>query len=90
MGQATTWLYEHERQSVRERGNAARNGETAYALAAEKAAALTGATLSDDQQTRARRAIHWALGVAARARPRRHLVFGAVSEAVMQGLDRVA
>lgn len=89
MGKATTYLYEHEDKTAREREDSARQGKTAYGVAAEKAARPAGAELSDDERKRYGSAVHWALGVGAGAlygalRPRmesaalaRGLAFGA-------------
>jgi hypothetical protein len=142
MDKATTWMHEQERQAVRDRENAARSGKSAYVVAAERAAGVSGIELSEDQRKNAGSAIHWALGIAAGASyavmRRRfpataalkglpfgagffvlmdevmnpalgftpgpaafpwqaharglggHLVFGMVSEAMLEGLDRVA
>ena len=67
MGKATTALYEHEDSAARQREDDARNGKTAYDVAAEKAAGLIGTELSDDERKRYGMAIHWALGVGAGA-----------------------
>ncbi len=67
MGKATTWMYESESQAVRDREEAARDGKSAYVVAAQKAADVGGIELSDEQQQRAGRALHWALGIAAGA-----------------------
>jgi uncharacterized membrane protein YagU involved in acid resistance len=64
MGKATTYLYEREDKTAREREDAARNGKTAYGVAAEKAARLTGTELSEDERKRYGTNIHWALGIA--------------------------
>lgn len=67
MGKATTVLYEHENTAARQREDDARGGMTAYGAAAEKAADLVGADLSDDERKRYGQAIHWALGIGAGA-----------------------
>jgi hypothetical protein len=67
MGQVTTVLYERERESARKREDDARHGDTAYGIAAGKAASLVGAELSDDQRKRYGEMVHWALGVGAGA-----------------------
>jgi len=67
MGKATTWMYELESEDVRKRENAARNGNTAYVVAAQKAADFAGVELSQQQQQRAGDGIHWALGIGAGA-----------------------
>jgi uncharacterized protein DUF1440 len=65
MGKATDILYQGEDKAVREREENAREGETAYAVAAEKAANLAGASLSQDERDRYGSQIHWALGIGA-------------------------
>ena len=89
MTQVTTALYEREGAAARQREDEARHGETAYGVAAERAARLAGAELSEEERKRYGSAIHWALGVGAGAlygalRPRSEaasraggLVFGA-------------
>lgn len=67
MGKATTVLYERENKTARHQEDEARNGKTAYGVAVEKAAALTGTPLSDDQREQYGQAIHWALGIGAGA-----------------------
>jgi hypothetical protein len=67
MGKVTTYLYEHEDTIAREREDRARQGKTSYVVAAEKAARLVGAKLSDDERQKYGSAIHWALGVSAGA-----------------------
>ncbi|MDQ3951262.1 MAG: DUF1440 domain-containing protein [Gemmatimonadota bacterium] len=67
MGKVTTYLYEHEDKAAREREDRAREGKTAYAVAAEKAARLAGAGLSEKEREEYGSAIHWALGVSAGA-----------------------
>jgi hypothetical protein len=67
MGQVTTYLYDHENKAAREREDRAREGKTAYGVAAEKGAHLVGAELSEDERQRYGSAIHWALGVSAGA-----------------------
>jgi hypothetical protein len=66
MGKATTWMYEWEGDEIRERESAARNGKSAYVVAAQKASDVGGIELSEGQK-RAGSAIHWALGIAAGA-----------------------
>jgi hypothetical protein len=63
MGKVTTLLYEREDKGARQREDDARHGETAYEVAATKAARLAGVDLSDDQRKRYGQAIHWGLGV---------------------------
>lgn len=67
MGQATTYLYEHESEQARNAEDEARGGRTAYGVAAEKAAGAAGVELSDAQRQQAGMAIHWALGAGAGA-----------------------
>ncbi|MEO8881218.1 MAG: DUF1440 domain-containing protein [Gemmatimonadaceae bacterium] len=67
MGEATTALYERESGAARQREDDARHGQTAYSVAAQKAASLAGQELSEDQRKRYGQAIHWALGVGAGA-----------------------
>ena len=67
MGKVTTQLYEREDKSAREREDRARGGETAYGVAAQKAADAAGVTLSKEERQKAGEAIHWALGVGAGA-----------------------
>jgi hypothetical protein len=67
MGQATTYLYEHESKQARTAEDEARGNRTAYAVAAEKAAGAVGVALSDKQRQKAGLAIHWALGAGAGA-----------------------
>lgn len=89
MGKATSYLYEHENPAAREREDRAREGKTAYGVAAEKAARTLGTELSEDERKKYGSAIHWTLGLGAGAlygalRPRmenlafaRGLLFGA-------------
>jgi len=89
MDKVTTALYERESDQAREREDRARHGKTAYGVAAEKAAKVAGAELSDADREKYGSAIHWALGITAGAlygvlRPRleraalaRGLAFGA-------------
>jgi hypothetical protein len=67
MEKVTTWMYEMASDQVRQRENAARDGKSAYVIAARKAADVGGLELSDEQQERAGTAIHWTLGIAAGA-----------------------
>lgn len=62
MGQATSYLYEHESKEAREEEDEARGGKTAYGVAAEKAAHALDRDLSEDERKQAGSAIHWALG----------------------------
>lgn len=63
MDKATTFMYEREPQRAREQENHARQGKTAYVVAAEKAAAMAGRDLSDEQRSSYGAAIHRGLGV---------------------------
>jgi hypothetical protein len=67
MGKVTTYLYEHEDKAAREREDRARQGKTSYVVAADKAAQLAGAKLSEDERQKYGSAIHWALGIGAGA-----------------------
>jgi hypothetical protein len=67
MGKATEYLYEHENQTAREREDRAREGKTAYEVAAEKTASTVGTELSEDNRKRYGSAIHWTLGLGAGA-----------------------
>jgi len=63
MGQATTYLYEHENKEARQREDQARDGRTAYETAAEKFASLACQPLSDDERKKLGSAIHWSIGI---------------------------
>jgi len=64
MDKLTTLEYEQESEPVREREDEARQGKTAYGVAAEKLARrVARTTLSDEQRSRYGTAIHWALGI---------------------------
>jgi hypothetical protein len=67
MGRVTSALYARENKAARQREDRARHGTTAYEVAAEKVAALAGATLTQRQRQQYGTAIHWTLGVAAGA-----------------------
>lgn len=67
MGQATAYMYEHEDRRAREQEDEARQGKTAYGVAAEKGADLVGTELTDEQTEQYGGAIHWALGIGAGA-----------------------
>lgn len=67
MDRVTTVLYEKESEETQERENEARGGQTAYVIAAEKAASLVGRELDEEEKKKAGTAIHWALGVGAGA-----------------------
>ncbi len=62
MNQATTFLYEREDQQARQREDAARGGETAYGIAAGKAAGALGVELSPAARKQLGAGLHWALG----------------------------
>lgn len=62
MNRVTTALYQREGKAAKQREDTARNGKTAYGVAAEKVAGLAGKQLSDDQRSRYGQSIHWALG----------------------------
>jgi hypothetical protein len=67
MGKATSYLYEHESKQARQAEDEAREGETAYGVAAEKTASAVGTELSEEQRKQVGSAIHWALGAGAGA-----------------------
>jgi uncharacterized membrane protein YagU involved in acid resistance len=63
MGQITSYMYQRENKEAREAEDKARNGKTAYGVAAEKVAGLAGRSLDDQQRERVGLAIHWAIGI---------------------------
>lgn len=65
MDLATTALYERQPDEVTKREDDARGGQVAYEIAADKAAAIAGRELDDDQRKRAGSATHWMLGTSA-------------------------
>lgn len=67
MGKATSYLYEQESEATRQSEDDARDGKTAYGVAAEKAAEMAGRELSEEQRAQYGSAIHWALGAGAGA-----------------------
>ena len=67
MGKVTSYLYEHEDRVARQEEDDVRGGRTAYEVAAEKAAAVTGTTLHTRRRQELGSAIHWALGMGAGA-----------------------
>ena len=67
MGKATTVLYEREPKAARKQEDKARGDLTAYGAAAEKLAGLVGAELTDEQLSKAGKAIHYGLGAGAGA-----------------------
>lgn len=72
MGKATSFLYARESDDARRKENRARDGKTAYVIAAERAAGAAGVVLSEEERKKLGSAIHWMLGVGAGA------VYGAV------------
>jgi len=67
MGYFTSYLYEHENAAARRKEDAARDGGTAYGVAARKTAGALGLDLSDEQVETVGAGIHWALGAGAGA-----------------------
>jgi hypothetical protein len=67
MSRVTSALYARENKGARQREDRARHSTTAYEVAAEKVAALAGATLTERQRQQYGTAIHWTLGVTAGA-----------------------
>jgi hypothetical protein len=67
MGQVTSYLYEHEDKQARRQEDEAREGKTAYGVAAEKAADAVGQDLSEEQRKQYGSALHWGLGAGAGA-----------------------
>ena len=67
MGRVTGFLYARENPRARDREERARQGTTSYGVAAEKAAALAGETLTDEERKSYGQRIHWALGAGAGA-----------------------
>ena len=67
MGKVTTALYSRESAAARQREDDARDGKTAYGVAADKTAALAGRHLSDEERQVYGQGIHWALGIGAGA-----------------------
>jgi uncharacterized membrane protein YagU involved in acid resistance len=65
MNRVTTLMYERERKAARQREDAARGEKTAYEIAADKAAAIIGRTLTDRQRAQWGQVIHWSLGIGA-------------------------
>jgi hypothetical protein len=65
LDRVTTFMYEHERATVRNAEDRARSGRTAYEVAAEKLAVMLGTDLDAEQRKRVGLVIHWALGIAA-------------------------
>ncbi|HUE97181.1 MAG TPA: DUF1440 domain-containing protein [Longimicrobiaceae bacterium] len=67
MGKVTTVMYENEDEAARRMEDEAREGKTAYGVAAEKAARIVGRELTKAERESAGSAIHWALGASAGA-----------------------
>jgi len=67
MGRVTGAMYARENRWVRREEDDAREGKTAYGAAAERAAAVVGATLGDKRREQLGSAVHWALGIGAGA-----------------------
>jgi uncharacterized membrane protein YagU involved in acid resistance len=67
MSPVTEAMYEHEDRSARRREDDARGGQTAYQIAAGKAAALAGRELSERSRKRLGSAIHLGLALTAGA-----------------------
>jgi uncharacterized membrane protein YagU involved in acid resistance len=65
MNRVTTLMYEREDKAARQREDAARGEKTAYEIAADRAAAIIGKTLTDRWRARWGQAIHWSLGIGA-------------------------
>lgn len=63
MGYATSYLYDAEPEEARKREDEAREGKTAYGVAAEKAAGFMSRDLSAEERQQLGSAIHWALGI---------------------------
>lgn len=67
MDRVTTLMYRRERPEVRRAENEARGGQTAYEVAAERAAVMVGSKLDDENAARAGMLLHWSLGIGAGA-----------------------
>ncbi len=67
MGQVTSYLYKRESKKARKAENEAREGKTAYGVAAEKVAETVGQDLSEKERKKTGQKIHWALGIGAGA-----------------------
>lgn len=63
MGKVTSLLYAREDPQARAREDEARDGRSAYGVAAEKIAGRLGRELSDEERARYGSGIHWALGI---------------------------
>ena len=67
MGKVTNTMYQREDRGARRQEDDAREGKTAYGVAAEKAGELLGEPSSKEQNEQVGAAIHWALGIGAGA-----------------------
>lgn len=67
MDKGTTVLYGRESEDSRRQENEAREGKTAYGVAAEKVAVIAGKELSKKQRQGYGTGIHWSLGAGAGA-----------------------
>lgn len=67
MGKVTSAMYAREDRGARRREDEARQGKTAYGVAAEKAAEAIGADITDEQREKLGSVVHWALGIGAGA-----------------------
>lgn len=67
MGKASSALYARENEEARRREDRAREGKTAYGVAAEMVGHALGKDLDDEQRKKYGSAIHWGLGAAAGA-----------------------
>jgi uncharacterized protein DUF1440 len=67
MDKATSVMYAREDRRARRREDEAREGKTAYGVAAEKAAGVLGQRLDAEERERLGGALHWALGIGAGA-----------------------
>src|SRR3989337_3300624 len=67
MGKVTTYMDDHEDPAARKREDDAREGKTAYTVAAEKAASLVGTELTETERNNYGTAVHWGLGIGAGA-----------------------
>jgi len=65
MTAVTTLMYDREDRAAREREDRARGDKTAYEIAAERTAKLTGRALTVKQRRRIGLWIHWGLGIGA-------------------------
>lgn len=63
MGKATSVMYEREDPVSRQQEDDARGGKTSFGVAAERAAALAGRDLTDEQRQQAGNLLHWGIGI---------------------------